>query len=178
MATHSSILTWKIPWTEEPDRLQSKGSQRVRQDWATNTHPEKQPESSRSDNVYLAPRQRPKHPSSSAFLRWDYTLHNGVFFLYSHLSLYCPHMLINTFPSLILGQGFPGGTNGKESACNAGDLGLIPGSRRSSGEGNGNPLQYSHLENRRDGGAWWAPSMELHRVGHDWSDLAVAAAAA
>ena len=37
-ATHSSILTWKIPWTEEPGRLQSVGSQRARHNWATNTH--------------------------------------------------------------------------------------------------------------------------------------------
>ena len=44
------------------------------------------------------------------------------------------------------------------------------------GEGNGNPLQYSCLENPRDGGAWWLPSMGSHRVGHDWSDLAAAAA--
>ena len=42
---------------------------------------------------------------------------------------------------------FPGGSDGKESACNAGDPGLIPGSGRSPGEGNGNPLQYSCLEN-------------------------------
>ena len=44
----------------------------------------------------------------------------------------------------------------KASACNAGDLGLILGSGRSPGEGNGNPLQYSCLENSMDGGAWWA----------------------
>ena len=44
-------------------------------------------------------------------------------------------------------QGFPGGSDGKESACYAGDLGSIPGLRRSPGEGNGNPLQYSCLEN-------------------------------
>ena len=44
-------------------------------------------------------------------------------------------------------MGFPGGSDGKESACNVGDLGSIPRSRRSSGEGNGNPLQYSCLEN-------------------------------
>ena len=42
------------------------------------------------------------------------------------------------------------------SACNVGDPGLIPGSGRSPGEGNGNPLQYSCLENPMDGGAWWA----------------------
>ena len=46
-----------------------------------------------------------------------------------------------------------GGSDGKESACNVGDLGLIPGLGRSPGEGNGNPPQYSCLENQMDGGA-------------------------
>ena len=50
---------------------------------------------------------------------------------------------------------FPGGSEVKVSACNEGDLGSIPGSGRSPGEGNGNPLQYSCLENLMDGGAWW-----------------------
>ena len=49
--------------------------------------------------------------------------------------------------------GFPGGSDGKASACNAGDLGLIPGLGRSPGEGNGNPLQHSCLENPMDRGA-------------------------
>ena len=49
---------------------------------------------------------------------------------------------------------FPGGSDGKASACNMGDPGLIPGLGRSAGEGNGNPLQYSCLENPTDGGAW------------------------
>ena len=49
---------------------------------------------------------------------------------------------------------FPGGSAGKESACNVGDLGLIPGLGRSPGEGNGNPLQYSCLENPMDRAAW------------------------
>ena len=53
-------------------------------------------------------------------------------------------------------QKFPGGSEVKASACNAGDLGSIPGLGRSPGEGNGNPLQYSYLENPMDGGAWWA----------------------
>ena len=52
--------------------------------------------------------------------------------------------------------GFSGGSDSKVSVCNAGDPGLIPGSGRSPGEGNGNPLQYSCLENPMDGGAWWA----------------------
>ena len=51
---------------------------------------------------------------------------------------------------------FPGSSDGKASAYNAGDLGSIPCSGRSSGEGNGNPLQYSCLENPMDVGAWWA----------------------
>ena len=53
----------------------------------------------------------------------------------------------------VLGWGFPGGSDSKESACNVGDLGSIPGSGRSPGEGNGNPLQYSCLENSMDEGA-------------------------
>ena len=48
----------------------------------------------------------------------------------------------------------PGGSDGKASAYNVGDLGLIPGSARSPGEGNGNPLQYSCLENSMDRGTW------------------------
>ena len=51
-------------------------------------------------------------------------------------------------------MGFPGGSDGKESACNAGDLGSTPGLGRSSGEGNGNPLEYSCLKNPMDRGAW------------------------
>ena len=51
---------------------------------------------------------------------------------------------------------FPYSSIGEEFACNAGDPGSIPGSERSPGEGNGNPLQYSCLENPMDGGAWRA----------------------
>ena len=58
-------------------------------------------------------------------------------------------------------QGFPSGSEGKVSACNAGDQSLIPGSGRSPGEGNGSPLQYSCLENPIDRGAWQATD---HRV--------------
>ena len=58
--------------------------------------------------------------------------------------------------------GFPGGSAGKESACNVGDLGLIPGLGRSLGEGNGYPLQYSGLGDSVD-----CISMGLQRVGYD-----------
>ena len=52
----------------------------------------------------------------------------------------------------VLNSGFPGGSDGKESACNAGDPGLILGLTRSPGEGHGNPLQYAYLENPRGSG--------------------------
>ena len=53
-------------------------------------------------------------------------------------------------------MGFPRGSDGKESACNAGDPGSMPGLGRSPGEGNGDPFQYSCLENSMERGAWWA----------------------
>ena len=64
-------------------------------------------------------------------------------------------------------MGLPGGSDGKESACSAGDLGLIPGSGRSPGEGNGDPLQYSFLENCMNRGTWWAIVLGVARVEHD-----------
>ena len=57
--------------------------------------------------------------------------------------------------------GFPGGSDGKESVCNAGHLGSIPGLGRSLGEGNGNPLQSSCLGNLLDRGAWQATAHEV-----------------
>ena len=64
-------------------------------------------------------------------------------------------------------MGFPRSKVGKESACNAGDLGSIPVLGRSPGEGNGNPLQYSCLENPMGRGAWQATIHWVTRVGHD-----------
>ena len=61
---------------------------------------------------------------------------------------------------------FPGGSDGEESACNPGDLVLIPGLGRAPGGENGNPLQYSCLENCMDIGAWQV-SPQCHRVRHD-----------
>ena len=63
---------------------------------------------------------------------------------------------------------FPGGSDSKASACSAGDPGSIPGLGRSPGEGNGNPLQYSCLENSMDWGAWWAT---VHGVAKSWTRL-------
>ena len=64
--------------------------------------------------------------------------------------------VLNHFSSLHSPSTFPGSSDGKASAHNAGDLGSIPGWRRSPGEGKGNPSQYSCLENPTDQGAWWA----------------------
>ena len=61
----------------------------------------------------------------------------------------------------------PGGSEVKASASNAGDPGLIPGLGRSLGEGHGNPLWYSSLENPMDRGAWWATVHGVARVGYD-----------
>ena len=65
-----------------------------------------------------------------------------------------------------MGAYFPGGSEGKASAYNAGDPGSIPGSGRAPGEGNGTPLQYSGLENPMDGGAWWAT---VHGAAKSWT---------
>ena len=64
-------------------------------------------------------------------------------------------------------KGFPCSLVGEESACNAGDWGTISGSERSPGEGNGNPLQYSCLENPTERGAWWATVHGVPRVQHN-----------
>ena len=63
-------------------------------------------------------------------------------------------------------MGLPRWLSSKESACTAGDVGLIPGSGRSPGEGNGNPLQYSCLENPMDRGVWWAT---VHGASNSWT---------
>ena len=70
------------------------------------------------------------------------------------------------FVSLVGSLGFPGGSDGKQSANNEGVLGSIPGLGRSLGEGNGNPLQYFCLENSMDTGAYWAT---VHGIAKNWT---------
>ena len=83
-----------------------------------------------------------------------------------------PLLFSYTLPWVYLGplyhlyMGFPGGSDGKASALNVGDPGSIPWSGRSPEEENGNPLQYSCLENSMDGGAWWAT-----KPTHGWRNL-------
>ena len=66
-------------------------------------------------------------------------------------------------------MGFPGGPVVKNLPANAGDVGSVPGSGRSPGEENGNPLQYSCLGNPMDRGAWQATVHGIARVGHDFA---------
>ena len=102
-------------------------------------------------------------------LLWDsafilpplYLLYHFIMVSWIFLFLY-PSDSQELWPQITLGgiYGFPGGSEVKASACNVGDLGLIPGSGRSPGEETGNPLQYSCLENPMEGEAWWTS----HRV--------------
>ena len=74
--------------------------------------------------------------------------------------IYHKHFLLTYTASLV--------SECKESTCNGGDLGLIPGLERSPGDGHGNPLQYPCLENPMDIGAWWAT---VHGVAKSWTRL-------
>ena len=87
---------------------------------------------------------QPSHPLSSPSSAVNLSQHHFSVKIY----IWQYHLFLKTV-----------GSDGKESAHNVGDLGLIPESRRSPGEGNGNPLQYSCLENPMDGGAWWATAL-------------------
>ena len=170
MAPNSSTLAWKIPWTEEPGRLQSMGSLRVRHNWVTSLwlftfmhwrrkwQPtpvflpgESHGERSLVGCIYVVAQSwtRLKRLSSSSSSMCVYIHH-----------IYCRKLSFSV--------GFPGGLHSKESACNAGDLGLVPGSRRSSGEGNGNPLQYSCLENPLKWGTW---QVTVRGVEKSWTQL-------
>ena len=75
--------------------------------------------------------------------------------------------IIKFYDYLMFIRGFPRNSIGKESACSAADMGSIPKLGRSPGEGKGNSLQYSYLENPMDRGAWWATVYGVARVGHD-----------
>ena len=87
----------------------------------------------------------------------DYAVH-GVTKSQTWLSHFHVHLRITS--------GFPGGSDGKESACNDGDLDSVSGLGRTPAEGNGNPLQYFCLENLMDRGAWQAT---LHGVAKSWT---------
>ena len=83
------------------------------------------------------------------------------------MSVFCVTLKVCVFVCVCVvgaGEGLPRWLIGKESTCNAGETGLIPGSGRSPGEGHGNPFQYSCLENPMNRGAWWARVHGSQRV--------------
>ena len=116
MATHFGILAWEIPWTEEPGRLQSSGSQRVGHNCSTEQ---------------------------------QQCIQNNCTLTYKH-SLVA--QMVKNLPAMQEAWVNPW-VAALSLNASAGDAGLIPGSGRSPGEGNGNPLQYSCLENPVDRGA-------------------------
>ena len=128
MAPHSSTFAWKIPWTEEPGRPQSMGSLRVGHDWATSLS-------------FIG--ERNGNPLQCSCL--ENPRDEGAWWA----AVYGVAQS-RTRLKRLSSKGFPGGSDGKESYCNAGDRGSIPGSERSPEEGNGNPIQYSGLENPMD----------------------------
>ena len=138
MAPHSSTLAWKIPWTEEPGGLQSLGSRRVGHDWAT------------SLSLFTFMHWRRKWQPTPVFLPGKIPGTGEPGGLPSMGS----HRVGHDWSDLAAAAA--GGSDGKESACDAEDLGSIHGSGRSPGEGNANPLQYSCLGNPMDRGAWQA----------------------
>ena len=167
MATHSSVLAWGIPGTEEPGRLQSMGSRRVGHDWATslslsctgegNGNPLQHSslENPRDGGAWWLlsmGSHRVRHDWSD-FAAAAATLLTSFNLSYLLKRVVSKHSHVGGW-SFSINFSFPGGSDGKASACNAGGLGSIPGSGRSPGEGNGNPLQYSCLENSMDWGAW------------------------
>ena len=88
---------------------------------------------------------------------------NCPFWFFAHFLFFLIHLC-----QLLVFTGFPGGSDSKESASNVGDLGLIPGSGRSPGEGIGNPLHHSCLGNPMDRGAW---QTTVHGVANSWTQL-------
>ena len=173
LAIHSSILVWKIPWMEEPGRLQSIRSQRVRHDWTTSLI--------YWQNQVICPVAFPiiwvsavgistvlykmllcplyllklvvgmRNLLKFRFWDWTFSWGSGIFFLLP------PRGEWYLFVSLcIMLGGFPGVSDGEESACNAGDLALIPGLRRSPGGRHGNTLYILAWRIPMDRGAWQA----------------------
>ena len=169
MAPHSSTLAWKIPWTEEPGRLQSVGSlsQTWLSDFTFTFHFHALEKEMATHSSVLAWRiPGTEEPGGLPSLGSHRVGHDIATNILSHAIIKNSGIFIADPVSLNL-LGFPGGSDGKESACNAGVPGSIPGSGRSPGEGNGNPLQYSCLENSMDRGACRLQPMVLQRIGHD-----------
>ena len=136
MVTHSSALAWKLPWTEEPGRLQTMVSRRVGHDWAT----------SHSLHFHASEKELATHSSVLALRIPGMGEPGGLPSMGSHK---VGHDWSDSAAATVF-RVFPGGSAGKESSYSLGDLGSIPGLGRSPGEGKGYPLQYSSLDNSTD----------------------------
>ena len=105
--------------------------------------------------------------SSFTHFKFDYLSYYKSFYIFWIQVTYQTYV---SFPILWVVFLLPGGSDGKASVYNAGDLSSIPRLGRFPGEGNGNPFQYSCLENPMDGGAWCRPlSMGSQRIGYNWA---------
>jgi len=153
MAPHSSTLAWKIPWMEEPGGLQSMGSQRVGHNWAT------------SLSLFTFMHWRRKWQPTSVFLPGE-SQGRGSLVGCRLWGRRVRHDWSDLAAAAWINMGFPGGSVVKNLPANAGDMDLIPGSGRSTGDGNRNPLQYWCLENSMDI-AWWATIHGISRVRPD-----------
>ena len=114
-------------------------------------------------NLNIIARSKRCNADRTQWVYWDSIVRAVFHCVYTHTQLglpLCVHTHTHTW-------GFPRSSVGKESACSVRDLGLIPGSGRFSGEGDGSPLQYSCLENPMDRGAWRATVHGVTRVTHD-----------
>ena len=153
MAPHSSTLVLKIPWMEEPGRLQSMGSLRVGHNWTT------------SLSLFTFMHWRRKWQPTPVFLPGESQGRGSL--VGCHLWHRVGHNWSNLAAAEVFG-GFLGGSDSKESAFQARNMGTIYGLRRSPGEGNGYPLQYSCLGNLMDRGALWATVHGVSRVRHNF----------
>ena len=140
MTTHSSILAWRIPWTEEPGGLQSMGSQRARHDWSDLAHIFhiggffKMLATLDSPVIYK--KLIESHVGMNIFTIFGasllgYQAENWILFVLLTITSFSTHWATEDFPHSSVS---------KEPACSAGDSGSIPGLGRSPGERNGNPL--------------------------------------
>ena len=151
--TPHGTLAWKIPWMEEPGGLQSMGLLRVRHDWL-----------SLSLLLFTFMHRRRKWQPTPMFLLGESQGRGNLVGcrLWGHTELDTTEATLQQQHCII------GGSDGKESTCNAGDPSSIPGSGRSPGERIGYTLQYSCLENSMDREAWQAT---VHGVAKSWTWL-------
>ena len=157
MAPHSSTLAWKIPWMEEPGGLQSMGLRRVGHDWATSLSPFTS--CTGEGNGYPLQYSCLENPRDrGAWWAAVYEVAQSQTWL-------------TWLNSIRLTWGFPISSVGKESICNAGDPGLIPGLRRSPGEGTGCPLQHSRAPLVAQSVKNWPAMQEIWVQSLGWEDL-------